>query len=221
MRRVRGVTTSTQAPYLSPCPGGQVSLIALRLLPPPDPLRWARAGTPLALLHPLPRVREGVGTTLAPTRKVPKRMGSARAVMSSGVRRERREKPDGSLRGPGRVFPQSYGLDRIAHRRGVTSGIRGRSRLTWYLKYPGCPRKGRLARWCLVAWCCGAVGTPPPTDRDETPHGSASPAGPVALESGRLIAAPTVWPGPPGSMEAAPGLVRCVGAGPRPARSPG
>ena len=121
----RGVTSSTQAPYPSPCPGGRVSLIALRLLPPPDPLRWARAGTPLALLHLLPRVREGVGTFLAPTRKVPKRMGSARAVMSSGVRRERRGKPDGSLRGPGRVFPQSYGLDRVAHRRGVTSGIRG------------------------------------------------------------------------------------------------
>ncbi len=62
----------------------------------------------------------GVGTFLAPTRKVPKRMGSVRAVMGSGVRRERRGKPDGSLRGPGRVSPQSYGLDRVAHRRGVT-----------------------------------------------------------------------------------------------------
>ncbi len=49
--------------------------------------------------------------------------------MGSGVRRERRGKPDGSLRGPGRVFPQSYGLDRVAHRRGVTGGIRGSSPL--------------------------------------------------------------------------------------------
>ena len=40
--------------------------------------------------------------------------------MGSGLRRERRKKPGRSTRGPGRVFPQSYGLDRVAHSRSVT-----------------------------------------------------------------------------------------------------
>ena len=125
-----------------------------------------------------------------------------------------------------------------------------RSRLTRHLKHLGCSRKGRLTGWCLAAWRHGVVRTPPPTDRNETPHGFTSPggsccpgeraaysrpygrkrnpagltglgsfcglaygrvwdpplrtgtkpgtvphppAGPVTLESGRLIAAPTVW----------------------------
>ena len=55
-----------------------------------------------------------------PLRRAQSVTRSARAVMGSGVRRERREKPDRFTRGPGRVFPQSYGLDRVAHRRGVT-----------------------------------------------------------------------------------------------------
>ena len=43
----RGVTSSPQAPYPAPCPGGQVSLIALRLLPPPDPLALGSSGAPI------------------------------------------------------------------------------------------------------------------------------------------------------------------------------
>ena len=45
----RGVTSSPQAPYPSPCPGGQVSLIALRLLSPPEPLTLGSGGDPIML----------------------------------------------------------------------------------------------------------------------------------------------------------------------------
>ena len=41
------MTSSTQAPYPSPCPGGQVSLISLRLLSPPDPLTLGSGGDPI------------------------------------------------------------------------------------------------------------------------------------------------------------------------------
>ena len=45
----RGVTSSPQAPYPSPRPGGQVSLIALRLLSPPEPLTLGSGGDPIML----------------------------------------------------------------------------------------------------------------------------------------------------------------------------
>ncbi len=116
---------------------------------------------PVAIRSPFLWGREDVGTFLAPTRKVPKRMG---------------------IRGPPPCLspcplkckllltgaPKPCRISALPDRR---------SRLTRHLKHLGCSRKGRLAGRCLAAWHCGAVRTPPPTDQDKARHGSTSPGG--------------------------------------------
>ena len=62
----------------------------------------------------------GVGGLRARREQARRDSRSDRAVVSSDVRPERREEPKEG-QGPGWVFPESEGLERVANRRGVTA----------------------------------------------------------------------------------------------------
>ncbi len=66
----------------------------------------------------------------------------------------------------------------------------------------------------------GEKSTQKTRHKGQTPYGSATLVTPVTLQSGRLIAAPTAWPGPSAQIGTHTVFHLCVGAGSKPARIP-